>query len=94
MAAPVRDFGTDLLVAKVQGQPQAISNIEGIRNVVRETLGRNMIVDEVCLFCRLFAALVADTLDGRVASFPLIITSVPPIRATACTSPSAAVPRM
>jgi hypothetical protein len=29
MAAPVRDFGTDLLVAKVQGQPQAISNIEG-----------------------------------------------------------------
>lgn len=89
-----RDFGTDLLVAKVKGQPQAISNIEGIRDVVRKTLGANMIVDEVCLFCRLFAALVADTLDGRVASFPPIITSVPRTRATACTSPSAAAPRM
>ena len=81
-------------MAKVQGQPQAISNIEGIRNVVRQTLGANMIVDEVCLFCRMFAASLADTLDGRVDSFPLITTSVPRTRATACTSPSAAAPRM
>ena len=45
-AMGTRDFGTDLLVAKVPGQPQPISNIEGIRDVVRQTLGAAMIVDE------------------------------------------------
>ena len=38
--------GTDLYVQKSTGQTQAISSIDRIREIVRTTLGANMVVDE------------------------------------------------